>query len=98
MLLTKVNSHYEFQSPSIDGAFLVKLILNDKQEEKLVTRLVSVPTFFAPRNLEPGTIRKVIGEEGWQQFLRMKEQGTESLLIDPQNLSGTGVTSRKMTS
>ena len=97
MLLAKVNRHYEFTSLSTDGAFVVKLTLNEAQEEELVTRLVGVPTSFAPRRLEPGTIRQVIGEQSWHQFLRMKEQGHDNMFLDPPQARHTGATSRKMT-
>ena len=35
---------------------------------------VDVPVVFEPRILEPGTIRKAIGEGRWENFERMKEK------------------------
>jgi hypothetical protein len=98
MLVTKVNGGYEFASPPAEGALKVKLVLDGDREEKLVTELVGLPISFEPRDLEPGTIRRLIGEECWQQFLRMKELGFDTLILEPPSFQRTGVTSTKMTS
>ena len=83
MLVKRINNYYEFLSSSFDGAFIIKLTLTDKGKERLVTIPVGVPVSFTPRDLEPGTIRKAIGEERWENFLRMKESGIFAMFIDP---------------
>ena len=95
MLVKKIGDNYEFESPTKDGAFIVKLIITRTGEEKLSTMPVYVHTGLEAQNLPPGTIRTAIGEERWQNFVRMKEEGFSSMFIDP-HAGGSGVT--KLTS
>lgn len=81
-MVVKTDSSYEFSCPTVDSAFLVKLILTKEGEEQLNTQPMNAPTTFPPRVLEPGTIRKAIGEDRWKNFLVMKEKGITEMFID----------------
>lgn len=83
MLVKKIVSGFEFESPTINGAFLVKLSLMDNGDELLETIPVGVSVSYKPRELKPGTIEKSIGAKRWNNFVRMKEEGMESMFIDP---------------
>ena len=82
MQVKKVNGDYEFTCPTVDGEFVVKLILTADGEEKLNTQPTHAPTTFPPRVLDPGTIRKAIGEERWENFERMREKEFPVMFID----------------
>ena len=82
MLVEKINNEYRFTSPSVDGAFVVKLTLNGK-EESLNTISVALSASFPQRKLKPGTIRAAIGEERWKNFMRMKKLKLASMFIEP---------------
>lgn len=84
MLVRKIGDTFEFESLTTDSAFLVKLILKSSDEEQLITLPVGVDVSFTPRELENGTIRKTIGEDRWQNFLRMKDKGIDTMFIDSQ--------------
>ena len=84
MLVRKVGDNYEFESLTTDSAFLVKLILDKDNAEKLVTVPVGVDIEFKPRELDAGTIQKTIGDDRWENFLRMKEKGITTMFIDSQ--------------
>ncbi|MCG8571644.1 MAG: hypothetical protein MJB14_16030 [Spirochaetes bacterium] len=83
MLVKRVNNGYEFESPTVNGAFIVKLTLTDKGEEKLETLPIGVPVTFTPRDLDKGTIKKAIGDERWKNFEKMKKDGISTMFIDP---------------
>ena len=83
MLVKKIVSGFEFESPTINGAFLVKLSLLDNGEELLETIPVGVPVSYEPRQLKPGTIEKSIGSKRWNNFVRMKDEGISTMFIDP---------------
>ena len=83
MLVKKIDSGFEFESPTINGAFMVKLTLEDSGNELLETIPVGVPVTFEPRELKPGTIEKSIGSKRWSNFVRMKEEGINTMFIDP---------------
>lgn len=81
MLIRKFDKHYEFTSPTTDGAFIVTLILDFNGQETLNTQPVGVSVKFPPRILENGTIRKAIGEEKWKNFERMKRMDVTTLFV-----------------
>ena len=83
MLVKKIKSGFEFESPTINGAFLVKLSLMDDGEELLETIPVGVAVSYEPRVLKSGTIEKSIGSKRWSNFIRMKEEGINTMFIDP---------------
>lgn len=83
MLVKRVKNGYEFENPTTDGIFIVRLTLTDNGEEKLETVPVGVAVSFIARDLEPGTIEKAIGEVRWQNFLNMKKGGISTMFIDP---------------
>jgi hypothetical protein len=97
MLVKKIADAYEFQSPTTDGAFIVKLILTPDGREQVSTIPVGSPTVLDTRHLEPGTIRTVIGEERWRNFVRMKEDAVAAMFIDP-STAGAGSRLHKFTS
>ena len=82
MLVKKTDGNYEFSCPTVDGEFLVKLILTADGQEQLNTQPTNAPNTFPPRILESGTIRKAIGEERWNNFQTMKEKGIDEMFID----------------
>ncbi len=63
MLVEKNNQDYQFTSPTVDGAFVVKLTLTKAKVEKLNTISVALSASFPQRKLKPGTIRAAIGEK-----------------------------------
>lgn len=83
MLARSFENGYQFESPTINGAFIVKLTLTDEGEERLETVPVGVAVKFEPRILPEGTIEKVIGPERWRNFLSMKEKRIATMFIDP---------------
>ncbi len=84
MHVKKVNGDYEFTCSTINGEFIVKMILTENGEEKLNTQPLEVPEVFPVNNLEPGTIEKAIGKERWENFQRMKDKGFDMMFIDAQ--------------
>ncbi|MBU0676900.1 MAG: hypothetical protein KJ626_02195 [Verrucomicrobia bacterium] len=82
MQVKKIDGDYEFTCSTDDGAFLVKLILTADGEEHLNTQPTNAPMTFPPRILKPGTIRKAIGEERWENFERMKDKDFPVMFID----------------
>ncbi len=84
MLVEKIENGYQFTSPTVDGAFVVKLTLTKGREERLNTISVAMSASFPQRKLPPGTIRKAIGEERWSNFVRMKKLGLSTMFIEPQ--------------
>ena len=82
MIVKKTANGYEFSTHTSDGAFLVTLTLDDSGAETLNTVPVGVPVSFTPLELEKGTIEKAIGEQRWQNFLRMKELDISTMFID----------------
>ncbi|MBP7830469.1 MAG: hypothetical protein KA248_11175 [Kiritimatiellae bacterium] len=84
MLVEKIGKDYRFTSPTVDGAFVVKLTLTSAKEERLNTLSVALSASFPARKLKPGTIRAAIGEERWKNFMRMKKLGLASMFIEPQ--------------
>ena len=83
MLVKKIDSGFEFESPTINGAFLVKLSLMDNGDELLETIPVGVPISYEPRVLKAGTIEKSIGVKRWANFTRMREESINTMFIDP---------------
>ncbi len=83
MLARKADNGYQFESPTINGVFIVKLHLQDDGGEKLETCSSSMSVCFERVDLEPGTIEKIIGPERWKNFLDMKERGLEKMFVDP---------------
>jgi hypothetical protein len=83
MLVKKIVSGYEFDSPTINGAFLVKLSLMNNGDELLETIPLGVAVAYKPRELKQGTIEKSIGPKRWNNFLRMRDEGIETMFIDP---------------
>jgi hypothetical protein len=83
MLVKRIEKGYEFESPAVDGAFIIKLTLTDAGEETLETIPVGVAVSFTPRDLEPGTIEKTIGKVRWENFLTMKTERISTMFIDP---------------
>ena len=83
MLVRRIKNGYQFESPTIDGAFIVSLTLTDSGKEKLETCPVGVPASFKPRILPDGTIEKTVGTVRWKNFLKMKEKGIPTMFIDP---------------
>ncbi len=95
MFVKKVGDHYEFESPTADGAFIVKLLFYQAQgEESVATMARSTAAVLEAQRVEPGTIRRVIGEDRWNNFLRMKDQGAWAMFIDPHE---SGVATKTMT-
>ena len=86
MLVEKINTEYRFPSPTVDGAFVVKLTLKGK-EESLNTISVALSASFPQRKLKPGTIRASIGEERWKNFMRMKKLKLATMFIEPHSKS-----------
>lgn len=83
MLVKKNVSGFEFESPTINGAFLVKLTLLDNGQELLETIPVGVKVSYEPRQLKSGTIEKSIGSKRWSNFVRMRDEGISTMFIDP---------------
>lgn len=83
MLARRIKGGYQFESPTINGAFIVKLTLTDEGEEKLETCPVEVDVRFEPRILTKGTIEKAIGPERWANFSKMRDKKMEKMFIDP---------------
>ena len=83
MLVKKINHGYEFESPTVNGAFLVKLNLMDNGDETLETVPIGVPVTYEPRKLDRGTIEKSIGTSRWNNFIRMRDEGISTMFIDP---------------
>lgn len=83
MLVKKIDSGFEFESPTVNGAFLVKLSLMDNGDEMLETIPVGVPVSFGPRKLNKGTIEKSIGVKRWKNFVRMRDEGILTMFVDP---------------
>ena len=82
MLVRKINHGYEFESPTKNGAFMVKLSLMDNGDEMLETVPIGVPVSYEPRKLQPGTIEKSIGVNRWNNFIRMRDEGISTMFID----------------
>jgi hypothetical protein len=95
MVVRKVHDNYEFEIPTVDAAFTVKLTITATGEERLSTTSVRVPTVLLAQDLEAGTIRMAIGEECWQKFVHMREEGFPTMFMDPH---AAGVRSHKLTS
>jgi hypothetical protein len=83
MIVKKISQGYEFESPTINGAFMVKLTLFDNGNELLETIPMGVPVSYEPRELKSGTIEKYIGTKRWSNFIRMKDEGIRTMFIDP---------------
>jgi len=83
MLVKQIDHGYEFESPTVNGAFLVKLSLMDNGDEMLETIPVGVPVSFESRKLDRGTIEKSIGTSRWNNFIRMRDEGISTMFIDP---------------
>lgn len=83
MLAIKVEDGYQFESPTINGVFIVKLHLLTDGREKLETCSSSMSVCFDRVDLEPGTIEKIIGPQRWKNFIEIKEKGLEKMFIDP---------------
>lgn len=83
MLVNMINNDYEFVSPTTDRAFIVTLTLTEDGKEKLHTVPVGVAVSFKQLDLKPGTIKKAIGKERWENFLKMKKQKISTMFIDP---------------
>lgn len=83
MLVKKIANGYEFESPTKDGTFIVKLTLDNNGEETLETLPIGVPVSFTPCKLSKGTIKKTIGDAKWNNFIKMKDQGIKTMFIDP---------------
>ena len=82
MIVKQIDQGYEFSTYTSDGAFLVTLTLSDTGAETLRTVPVGVPVSFTPLKLKRGTIRKAIGHERWQNFLRMRKLAIPTMFID----------------
>jgi hypothetical protein len=82
MRVKKIDGNYEFTCSTVNGEFMVKLILTADGQEELNTQPTEIPVVFPARILEPGTIRKAIGEERWKNFERMKEKNFDEMFID----------------
>lgn len=82
MLVKRIESGFEFESPTTNGAFLVKLSLMDNGDELLETVPVGVPVSYEPRKLKNGTIEKSIGLDRWKNFIRMRDDGIYTMFID----------------
>jgi hypothetical protein len=82
MIVKKTDGGYEFSTHTSDGAFVVTLTLRKSGNETLRTVPVGVPVSFTPLRLKKGTIRKAIGEERWNNFLRMKKLAIPTMFID----------------
>ncbi len=83
MLVKKIDKGFEFESPTLNGAFMVKLTLMDNGDELLETIPIGVAVSYVPRKLESGTIEKSIGNKRWNNFVRMKDEGIRTMFIDP---------------
>ena len=82
MLIKKVENGYEFETSTVDDAFIVRLTLLNDGKEKLQTIPVGVPVSFISRELDPGTIQKAIGEKRWKNFERMKKLNVEYMFAE----------------
>ncbi len=83
MLVKKIDKGFEFESPTLNGAFMVKLTLMDNGDELLETVPIGVAVAYEPRKLDSGTIEKSIGKIRWSNFVRMKDEGIKTMFIDP---------------
>jgi hypothetical protein len=83
MLVKKIVRGFVFDSPTTNGAFLVKLSLMNNGDELLETIPMGVAVAYEPRHLQPGTIEKSIGSKRWSNFIRMKDEGIDTMFIDP---------------
>ncbi len=83
MLVKKIDQGFEFESPTINGAFMVKLTLMDNGDELLETIPIGVAVAYEPRKLKSGTIENSIGIQRWKNFMRMKDEGIRTMFIDP---------------
>ncbi len=85
MIAKRVEGGYQFESPTINGVFIVKLTLTNDGEERSETCTTKLKFCLPSQSLHPGTIEKVIGSERWNNFIKMKEKGIEKMFIDPQH-------------
>jgi hypothetical protein len=81
MIVKKTKSGYEFLTYTSDEGFLVALTLGDTGAETL--RLVSVRAriTFKPVKLKRGTIKKAIGAQRWQNFIRTRKRTFSTMLM-----------------
>ena len=80
MIVKKTDNGYEFLAYTSEGAFLVTLTLSDTGAESLRTVPVGVPVSFTPLKLRRGTIKKAIGDQRWQNFIRMRKLAISTML------------------
>lgn len=83
MLVRKIENGYQFESLTMDGAFIIKLTLTKGGKEKLETCPVGTAVSFPPRELPAGTIKKAVGPERWKNFLQMKGKGIATMFLEP---------------
>lgn len=84
MIAKRIEGGYQLESPSINGIFVVKLILTESGEEKIETCSTAAGVCFPIQELDSGTIRRIVGPDRWKVFEEMKEKGIEQMFIDPQ--------------
>lgn len=84
MIAKRIKDGYQFESPTTNGFFVVKLTLNDEGKETVETCSTAVGVCFPKQELTPGTIERVVGPKRWKNFLSMKEKGIDQMFIDPQ--------------
>ncbi len=81
MIVKKTDNGYEFLAYTSEGAFLVTLTLSNTGVETLRTVPVGVPPVsFTPLKLRRGTIKKAIGDQRWQNFIRMRKLAISTML------------------
>lgn len=84
MIAKKMEDGYQFESPTTNGFFIVKLALRDDGKETIETCSTVAGICFPKQDLTPGTIEKVVGPKRWENFLSMKEKGIDKMFVDPQ--------------
>ena len=84
MIAKRVENGYQFESPTINGLFIVKLTLTDEGVELSEICTTKLKFCLPLQALHPGTIEKIIGSKRWKHFLEMKEKGIDNMFIDPQ--------------
>ncbi|MGD0650743.1 MAG: hypothetical protein ABSA97_06335 [Verrucomicrobiia bacterium] len=80
MIVKKTDNGYEFSTYTSEGAFLVTLTLSDAGAETIHMVSVRVPLSFTPLKLRRGTIKKAIGNQRWQNFIRMRKLAVSAIL------------------
>lgn len=81
MIVKKTCGGHEFLTYTSEGGFLVTLTLGDTGAETLHLVALRARVSFKPVKLKRGTIKKAIGVQRWQNFIRMSKARDSMLLL-----------------